>query len=67
MGRGGGVLSLMLSQGGASMRAVGFGMGELAERLTGVTHVDVAAEPTINTFNGRSSPELQLKDVSWGP
>ena len=66
MGKGGGVLSLMLSQNGASMRAVGFGMGELAERLVGVTQVDVAAEPTINTFNGRSSAELKLRDVSWG-
>ncbi len=66
MGRGGGVLSVMLSQGGASMRAVGFGMGDLADRLTGVACIDVAAEPTINTFNGRSSAELQLKDVCWG-
>ncbi|MCJ7545016.1 MAG: DHH family phosphoesterase [Phycisphaerae bacterium] len=66
MGRGGGVLSVMLSQNGASMRAVGFGMGELADRLTGVTRLDVAAEPTIDTFNGRSAAELQLKDVSWG-
>jgi single-stranded-DNA-specific exonuclease len=66
MGQGGGVLSVMLSQNGASMRAVGFGMGELAEQLVGVTEVDVAAEPTINTFNGRSAAELKLKDVSWG-
>ena len=67
MGKAGGVLSLMLSQNGASMRAVGFGMGELAERLIGVSCVDVAAEPTINTFNGRSSAELQLTDVCWEP
>jgi single-stranded-DNA-specific exonuclease len=65
MGRGGGVLSLMLSQNGGSMRAVGFSMGELAERLVGVTHLDVAAEPMISTFNGQSTAELQLKDVSW--
>jgi single-stranded-DNA-specific exonuclease len=66
LGRGGNVLSLMLSQDGNSMRAVGFSMGELADRLVGVTCLDVAAEPTISTFNGQSTAELQLKDVSWG-
>ena len=66
MGRNGGVLSLMLAQNGNSMRAVGFSMGELAERLVGVTAVDVAAQPIISTFNGQSTAELQLKDVSWG-
>ncbi len=65
MGRGGGVLSLMLSQDGVSFRAVGFSMGELAERLVGVNVVDVAAKPVINDFRGRTSIELQLKDVSW--
>lgn len=65
MGRTGGTLSLLLGQNGVNMRAVGFGMGDLADRLVGVTSVNVAAEPTLNTFNGRTNVELLLKDVTW--
>jgi len=65
LGRGGGVLSMMLAQNGVSVRAVGFSMGELAGRLIGVGSVDVAAQPVINNYQGRSTIELQLSDVSW--
>ena len=37
-------------------------MGELVEEC-GINAIDVAAEATINTFNGRSNVELKLKDV----
>jgi single-stranded-DNA-specific exonuclease len=65
MGRSGNTVSLMLGQNGSRMRAVGFGMGELADRLAGVNEIDVACEPTINRFNGRVNVELILRDVGW--
>ena len=65
MGRNGGTAGLMLGQGGARMRAVGFGMGDLADLLVGINTIDVAARPTLNTFNGRTSVELHLSDVRW--
>ncbi|MBS3734080.1 MAG: single-stranded-DNA-specific exonuclease RecJ [Phycisphaerae bacterium] len=65
MGRGGGTAGLTLGQNGTAVRAVGFGMGDLADLLEGVTRVDVAAEVTLNTFNGRTNVELKLRDVRW--
>ena len=63
MGQRGNAVSLTLQQNGASIRAVGFGMGDLADTLVGVNEVDVAAEPVINRFNGKVSVELKLRDV----
>lgn len=63
MGRNGQALSLMLAQDGVTLRAVGFSMGDLADRLAGGESLDLAVRPQINTFRGRSSVELQLLDV----
>jgi len=65
MGRNGATASLMLSQQGARIRAVGFGMGQLADELVGVGSVDVVGQPVLNSFNGRDSVELRLADVKW--
>ena len=65
MGRGGKTVSLLLSQGGGRVRAVGFGMGDLADHLVGIHTVDVAGEPTLNSFRGATNVELQLRDVVW--
>ncbi len=65
MGRTGTTVGLHVKQGAVSMRAVGFGMGDLADDLRGVRHVDLAATPALNTFNGRTSIELKLEDVVW--
>jgi len=65
MGRTGSTVGLYLRQGGVSMRAVGFGMGELADALGGAGRIDVAGEPALNTFNGATSIELKLRDVKW--
>jgi len=57
-------LAVHLSQGGTAFRAVGFGMGELAEKLPGGRGTfHVAFTPVINTFNDRSDVELRIKDV----
>ncbi len=65
MGRTGSVVSVLLRQNGATLRAVGFNMGELAEAIAGVDRVDVAGRPALNTFRGRTNVELQLRDVKW--
>jgi len=65
MGQRGKTLNLLLSAGRSRLRCVGFGMGDLVDRLVGVRHVHVAGEPTINRFNGRANVEMLLKDVVW--
>jgi single-stranded-DNA-specific exonuclease len=65
MGQKGQTLGLMLSQNGKTIRAVGFGMGYIADGLAGVRSIDVAAAPNLNTFRGRTNVELKLKDVVW--
>jgi hypothetical protein len=47
------------------MRCVGFGMGDAVDRLPGVRTLDLAGEPTINRFNGRSNVKMMLKDIRW--
>ena len=65
MGKGGQVVSLMLSQGELSLRAVGFAMGDLADQLVGVNFVDAVVQPTLNRFQGQCNVELQIKDIAW--
>lgn len=65
IGRSGKTVSMMLGQDGSRIRTVGFGMGDLADLLVGINSIDVAAEPVLNTFNGRTSVELKLLDVQW--
>jgi len=65
MGRRGQTAGLMLEQDGATLRAVGFGMGDLADLLVGINHVDVAGEPVLNNFSGNTTVELKLKNVRW--
>ncbi len=65
MGRSGDTVSLLLGQDDSRIRSVGFGMGDLVDHLAGIHVVDVAGTPALNTFRGRTSVELQLKDVVW--
>jgi single-stranded-DNA-specific exonuclease len=60
-------LSFYLSQDGASVRAVGFGMGELFESIGRARTISVAFTPHINEWQGRESVELHLKDVKLDP
>jgi single-stranded-DNA-specific exonuclease len=65
MGKTGGHVSMVLGQEGVSMRAVGFSMGDLADILAAIRCVDVVGQPVLNTFNGRTTVELHLSDVTW--
>src|SRR6185436_19412253 len=56
-------LSMYLQQEGKSIRAVGFGMGDLLERLQRAKSVSVAFTPQLNSWQGNESVELHLKDL----
>jgi single-stranded-DNA-specific exonuclease len=56
-------LSLEVGQGPATLRAVAFGRGELAEKLPRGAMADLLFVPKFNTFRGRSSVELELVDL----
>lgn len=65
MGKKGDHLSFFVSQGGAAIRAVGFGMGELFEPLMRAQTCSIAFSPQINEWNGTTSVELKLEDVKF--
>ena len=65
MGRNGQTVGMMLQNDGANIRAVGFGMGDLADMLVGVNQIDIACKPSLNTFRGRTTIEVTLRDVQW--
>ncbi|MEO1235889.1 MAG: single-stranded-DNA-specific exonuclease RecJ [Planctomycetota bacterium] len=61
MGNEGKHLSVSLrDEEGLAIRAVGFGLGDLADDLPGGVCVDVVATPKTNTWRGVTSPELHL-------
>jgi single-stranded-DNA-specific exonuclease len=66
MGTGGAHLALTVKHNGRTLRAVGFRMGDLAEKLSRGQTVDIAFEGTINTWNGVESAEAHIKDVRVG-
>lgn len=58
-------LRLRLSDGTNVFNAVGFGMGELAEKLFPGTMVSVAFNMNINTYQGSENLQLMLKDIKF--
>ena len=57
-------LRLTLSESGRALGAIGFGMGRHAAWLR--RHggaLDVVGEPSIDEFNGRRTPQLELNDI----
>ncbi|MEM1109355.1 MAG: single-stranded-DNA-specific exonuclease RecJ [Planctomycetota bacterium] len=48
---------------GTGLRAVGFGLGDLADDLPGGIAVDVVFQPKTNTWRGVTNPELHLLDI----
>ncbi len=63
VGKTGDHLSLYLKQGNTRTRAIAFGKGDWCDRLFAGSIIDLAAEPSINEFNGRRSVELEVKDL----
>ena len=58
-------LRLRLSDGSNIFNAVGFGMGELCEKLSLGTYVSVAFNMNINTYQGSENLQLILKDIKF--
>lgn len=58
-------LRVRLSDGNNIFNAVGFGMGEYAEKLTPGTIVSIAFNMNINTYQGNESLQLILKDIKF--
>lgn len=56
-------LSLLLRQGDSCMKAIAFGMGELAPTLPAGATVDVVFEPKVSTWQGRRRAELHVQDL----
>ncbi|HEX2973679.1 MAG TPA: single-stranded-DNA-specific exonuclease RecJ [Tepidisphaeraceae bacterium] len=66
VGRNGDHLQMLVRQGSATMKCIGFHLGELCDRVQPGVKLDLAAEPMISEFNGRQSVELEIKDVHIG-
>jgi len=70
VGQGGKHLKMSLRTDGGGGRsllgAIGFGLGDWADELAAGVTVDLAFEPKISTWNGRSRPELVVKDLRRG-
>ncbi len=67
MGSAGRHLRMTLRDGGRSVSAVGFGMGDLAQQVSVGAILDVAFEPKISTWQGRRRAEVHIKDIRIGP
>ena len=65
VGKSGDHLQLHIRQGNATMKAIAFGAGELFDRLQSGVKIDLAFEPTLNTYNGYTNVELDVKDVQF--
>jgi len=64
MGSAGQHIAFYATQGNKSLRAVGFGMGDIYEHLAGgATVCDIAFTPRINDYRGAREVELILRDV----
>lgn len=64
-GKNGDHLQLLLDDGaGCRIKAIAFGCGALATKLRGGDRLDLAAEPSVNEWNGRVSVELTVKDLA---
>jgi single-stranded-DNA-specific exonuclease len=63
VGKTGDHLQLFVKQGQASMKCIAFNFGSMVDQLRTGTVIDLAVEPTINEYMGRTSVELEVKDL----
>ncbi|WP_200761511.1 single-stranded-DNA-specific exonuclease RecJ [Poriferisphaera corsica] len=56
-------LSIHIKQNNRSMRAVGFGLGELAPKLAVGMNLDIVFSPAINNWQNRLSPDIHILDL----
>jgi single-stranded-DNA-specific exonuclease len=65
VGKGGDHLQLTVRQGDATLKCIAFGFAPLDARLAPGTTIDLAVEPTLNEYNGRTNVELEVKDIAF--
>ncbi len=65
VGKTGDHLQFLVRQGACSMKCIAFGFGSLIDRLGPGVKVDLAVEPVLNEYCGRSNVELEVKDVRF--
>ena len=63
VGRSGTHLKLVLEESGARLEAIAFGLGGIYGRLSPETKIDIAYALEENTWNGRKSLQLKIKDI----
>jgi single-stranded-DNA-specific exonuclease len=63
VGKTGDHLQFHVRQGEVWMKCIAFGAGDWTDRLTTGMSLDLAAEPQLNSYNGRTNVELQVKDL----
>lgn len=64
VGRTGEHLQLRLRQGSAMIKGIAFKFGAMANELRRGMRLDLAFSPTLNTYNGNRSAEIEVKDIS---
>lgn len=65
VGKSGDHLQMFVRQGNTALRCIAFNHGALFDRLQPGTSLDLAVEPQINEFNGRTSVELAVKELAF--
>ena len=65
VGKNGDHLQGVFRQNGATLRAIGFGLGGCIEDLKQHRRCRLAFEPIVNDFNGRKSAEMQIVDMEF--
>jgi single-stranded-DNA-specific exonuclease len=65
VGKSGDHLQVMVRQGNHTLKCIAFGYGPMDAHLRPGTTIDLAVEPTINEFNGRTNVELEVKDIQF--
>jgi single-stranded-DNA-specific exonuclease len=58
-------LKLLLGSGRKLLDAIGFSMGPISEGLDPGCSIDIIGELSINEWNGRRKPQLQLQDLHY--
>jgi single-stranded-DNA-specific exonuclease len=65
VGAAGDHLQLTITDGVAAARCIGFGMGKLEKKLLEIEFFDVAYQPQLNTYNGKTTVQFALSDVQF--
>jgi single-stranded-DNA-specific exonuclease len=65
VGKTGDHLQLYVKQAQSSMKCIAFNYGNMIDQLRTGTVIDLAVEPQINEYMGRTSVELEVKDLQF--